>query len=246
MKLFHISRDVNQIEEFSPIVSKYCNKIENKEKRICVASSIEGCISATSQLWLCRRRTESYLEFSFFSEAAVYEFDIDDIKNGNLITPDELRRNKHIFDAELTGEHWIINQVIKPRKTYIIRLINSNYEDITENFSEEERVLNTIKNENLNSNFTVTKFNNFNYDLLDIEEYKKEIKDRFHTYIKQYYNEKNINGLKRIKEELKREILCRDNCKNEITEVFNGYLDEVKSYLGDLEFKCPPDEFFLS
>ena len=40
-----------------------------------------------------------------------------------LIKPSELRKNKYIFDAELTGEHWIINQDIVPRKTYLIRLI---------------------------------------------------------------------------------------------------------------------------
>lgn len=244
MKLYHVSRDISKIDKFIPKVPKYCNELENKEKRICVSSSIEGCISATSQLWLCKKRTDSYLEFSLFSEAIVYEFNSDDISDGNLITPNELKRSKHIFDAELTDEYWIINQDIVPRKTYVIKLINSSYEDITENFSKEEMVLNTLKNSKLN--FTVTKFKNFNYEIIDIEKYKKEIENTYYPFIEKYYNEKKIDGLKRIKECLETEILCRDNCKNEITEIFNGYLGKVKLYLTDLEFKCPTDDDYFN
>jgi hypothetical protein len=126
---------------------------------------------------------EFHLRWPLFSEAIVYKFDNNDISDGNLITPDELRRNKHIFDAELIEEYWIINQEIAPRKSYLIQLMNSNYENITENFSKEERELNIIKNNNFDLSFTVTKFENFNYKLLDIEKYKKEIKDIYYPYV---------------------------------------------------------------
>ena len=68
MKLYHVSRNISKINKFNPKVPKYCNKIENKEKRICVSPSIEGCISATSQLWPPKVKNDSIYSFHCFQK----------------------------------------------------------------------------------------------------------------------------------------------------------------------------------
>ena len=102
-----------------------------------------------------------------------------------------------------------------------------------------------MKNNDFSLKFKVRKFKDLNYESLDIGKYKKEIKYVYHLFIEKYYNEKNIKGLKKIKEELERELLCRDNCENEITGAFKRYLGEAKSYLSNLEFKHLSDDDFL-
>ena len=50
----------------------------------------------------------------------VQEFNRDDISSGNLLTPKEV--SKHVPDAEVGNEYWVVNQSIYPEKSYIIIL----------------------------------------------------------------------------------------------------------------------------
>ena len=138
MKLYHVSRNINKKDYFEPRIPRYSSKNESKQKRICVSTSIEGAISATFYQWFTGKNTindnggavslknEQKLKFMPHSEALVYEFDSNDIRRENIIEPYMLKNYK-VYDAEVTNEYWIINETIKPIRSYLIGLVECSY-----------------------------------------------------------------------------------------------------------------------
>lgn len=178
MKLYHVSLDVGDIKkEFMPQIpeSRMVGE-DNKIPRICLSSSVEGCCSAT--LWGGSSFEDLFWEYKQHAPIRVYEFDINDIKDGNLITPDYLYKTDKVRDAKINNEYWVINQNLKPINTYLI-----NVKDYTEyleediSYKDKKYCINNDVGKDVwqrytNGVFTVLKLN---YDILD--DNSKEVKD---------------------------------------------------------------------
>lgn len=105
------------IKEFVPCIPKSILYGEDEEtKRICLSNSLDGCL--TSAPW----GGVQFEDLSINTIFRVYEFDTNDIQEGNLIYPEELYRKDLVVDAEITGEHWVVNQSLKPTKVYYIKI----------------------------------------------------------------------------------------------------------------------------
>ena len=161
MILYHVCfAEFSEGDIFSPRVPDIRGAHEdNTTPRICLSSSISGCISAVP--W-------GGLDFeSIFIETSngyrsypikVYEFDTEDIHEGNLITPNELYEQDLVRDALINEEYWVINQNLTPRKIYFIGV---------DNF--EETVHDCISYDNL-SKINEFESQNIDYDYEDFIE----------------------------------------------------------------------------
>ena len=131
MLLYHLSLEVdNIIKLFSPQIPNEIFALEDGEDltipRICVSKSIEGCCSAAP--W-GGYGFENEFEDSNEIMIRVYEFDSCDIEEQNLITSKELYEKDLVRDSNYTEEYWIINQSIKPKKSYLINIKDCDYEE---------------------------------------------------------------------------------------------------------------------
>lgn len=128
MTLFHVSLEDEKIEKFVPRVPEIRAFLEDGEiPRICLSTSIDGCLSAVS--WGgCK--LHNVVESS--AKIRVYEFNDEDIINGNLIGSIELYQSGKVVDADETGEVWVINQELIPCKSYLIEIVDyeADQEDI--------------------------------------------------------------------------------------------------------------------
>lgn len=106
---------------------------DNVTDRICLSDSISGCVSAVvwggaqfEDMFFNTNKIESY-------PIKVYEFDTEDIKDGNLIGPDELYEKDLVRDATINNEYWVINQELKPRRYFYIQVtdfVEESFDDI--------------------------------------------------------------------------------------------------------------------
>jgi hypothetical protein len=145
-KFYHISLDVeNIIEEFSPQVPTMRYQEEDGTKpRISLSTSIEGCLSGVP--W-GGRKLESVSTSIFemtdgevFCVFRVYEFDRKKIDSKNLILTNKLLNEGLVMDANNSDECWVVNQTIKPIKSYIA-VLKSYDEANTDIFSREYYLL---------------------------------------------------------------------------------------------------------
>lgn len=91
--------------------------------RICLSSSLSGCVSAVP--WGGLQFDEMILDLGLETESypfKVYEFDTDDIIEENLIPPSVLYEKDWVRDAVINDEYWVVNQTLKPRKSYFISI----------------------------------------------------------------------------------------------------------------------------
>lgn len=122
-KLYHISNNCEMIVEFIPrIPSNKRNDEDDITLRISLSSTIEGCLTATP--W-----GGSKLENLFWKEDSsfllrVYEFDVCDLDLDNTIPPEFLYSEDLVRDAQITKEHWYINNNLKPNRSYLIEVNN--------------------------------------------------------------------------------------------------------------------------
>ena len=223
MTLYHVSRDITEVQQFNPRLPKYANSIEVKEPRICVADSIEGCIAAT-ECWLGNLHGNTVI-YDEFSEARVYEFDEGDINANNLLTPKILKNKKYVFDAEITGEHWIINQSIVPSKSYIIRLISAEQNRKDKYYTPKE--IQMFRNLKLkcNNKYTELKISNLNYDVIEINDYLIELNKSIDSKIKQGDSEYLYTLIKWLTFQL----TIRDNCHNQVTRIIQEKINKIKN-----------------
>lgn len=223
MTLYHVSRDITEIQQFNPRLPKYSNSIEMKEARICVSDSIEGCIAAT-ECWLGDLHGNTVI-YSEFSEARVYEFDEEKIDGNNLLTPNVLKNKKYVFDAEVTGEHWIINQSIVPSKSYVIRLISAE-QNRTEKYYTPKEIQRFRKLQlKCNNKYTELKISNLNYEVIVINDYLKELDKTIDNKIKQGHRE----HLCMLIEWLKIQLIIRDNCHNQVTRIIQEKINKIEN-----------------
>lgn len=116
-----------EIEKFIPRVPNNRLSLENSTiKRICVSTTLEGCLGSAP--W----GASKVFEFPENMIFRVYEFDVNDINNGNLLLTEDLMNNNYVADACLYDECWIINQDIKPSNIFYIKI--DNYDDKLETF----------------------------------------------------------------------------------------------------------------
>lgn len=128
MKLYHVTRNINVLDCFSPRIPTYLEANEDTTPRICLSDSIENCLSSIFYHWFT---TDYFLShcgkdwfketFHQFSELLIYEFNTDDILIKNLLCATEVFNKFKVFDAIHNCEYCVINQSITP---YSVKLVN--------------------------------------------------------------------------------------------------------------------------
>lgn len=112
-----ILHDENEVEEFYPRIPMDMIDGEDEEiDRICVSSSIRGCISSAP--W----GQERALSFGDNMVFRVYKFNKKDIDEANIISSQELYEKGLVGDALVCDEFWIVNQSIKPCDVFYINI----------------------------------------------------------------------------------------------------------------------------
>lgn len=148
MLFYHLTLDLNSADDkvFTPRIPN--EKIvtigeDLSTPRICVSSTIEGCLSSAP--WGGSSLEDIILLNDCSQLIKVYEFNSDDIAPENLISPKELYQSDKVRDAEITNEHWVINQNLRSCRSYLIQIkkYNITYPDsipysLLKNFNEEE------------------------------------------------------------------------------------------------------------
>ena len=126
MKLYNVNLEVgNIIKKFEPkipLIRLRDGSEDSLVPRICLSSSLNGCLSAV--YWGGASFEDIVIDYGISVPIRVYEFDTDDIENNNLITPEYLYKSDKVRDAMINQEYWVINQTLKPRKTYVIKINN--------------------------------------------------------------------------------------------------------------------------
>ena len=116
---YHVSLDTSSIvEEFTPRVPNEQSRIEGEDRnipRICVAKSIEDCLTGFPE-------GGYQLEGNCPLLIRIYEFDEHTIQPENVVRAPELFLKQLVPDAWVTGEHWIMNQALKPSRSYLIQI----------------------------------------------------------------------------------------------------------------------------
>jgi len=154
MKLFHLSLDLNITKEFTPRVPNEDVMVESEDNttpRICLGKTIRGCLTAVP--WGGNTFEELFFDNAVSQLIRVYEIDSDDIAKENIISSEELYQSDKVRDAEISGEIWVVNQNLKPKKTYVIQVTDYEegcaddikYEDL-QNFNEDEDDYDDIMN----------------------------------------------------------------------------------------------------
>lgn len=137
LMFYHVSLDTSDIvEEFTPRIPTEQSRIEGEDRtvpRICVAKTIEDCLTGFPE--------GGYrLEGNCPMLIRVYEFDEKDIQQENVVRAPELFLQNIVPDAWITGEHWIVNQSVKPKQHYLIEIREVEIKDapfITRDMFEE-------------------------------------------------------------------------------------------------------------
>jgi len=122
--LYHISLKFwRKIEMFSPRIPKGCLNGVNENNtipRICLSDSVENCLTAASWGGSNLINDPPYKENELIAIARIYKFDCRKIKRKNLLLPCQIK--KYVPDSLISHEHWVINQNISPKKSYVIIL----------------------------------------------------------------------------------------------------------------------------
>ena len=125
MILYHISNgDLNYNAKFIPRIpiQTLCNE-DTETSRICVADSIEGCLSAMPSGGKSLEDSSFYRRYYY----RVYEIDTEKygIPDEDIYYPEYLYENGLVDDSISTGEHWILNELeVDPADSYLIKLIS--------------------------------------------------------------------------------------------------------------------------
>lgn len=116
MKLYHVSKRLDDVEQFAPRIPE--NRIEREDdtvKRICVSKSVGGCLSAVPD---GGSELEQYLfDTGGFVQVFVFDTHTLGLSEEEVIPPDVLYQKGWVEDAVATGEHWITVPV-KPTESY--------------------------------------------------------------------------------------------------------------------------------
>lgn len=191
MKLYHVSLNLENINEFIPRIPSEEVMVEGEDSvtpRICLGKNIRGCLTAVP--WGGNTFEELFFDNITSQIIRVYEFDSEDIAEENLISSEELYRSDRVRDSEISGEVWVINQSLKPKKSYLIQINDYSegseddisYEDLV-NFNEDEDDYDDI----LNGCFTTVEA--IQYDIIEECDFTEKITLEFNVKIK----DKDVN-----------------------------------------------------
>lgn len=112
---YHVSLDLSHNGNFSPKVPRDRYTTEDSyTKRICVSDSIAGCLNAIPDGLLF---TEEYHGYFKLFEINTEELGISD---NEIVQPLSLYENNGVYDALLTGEHWILSGFNVPKEKQFI------------------------------------------------------------------------------------------------------------------------------
>lgn len=227
MKLYHVSLNLKNVEEFIPRVPSEESRIDgedDKTPRICLSQGLRGCLTAVP--WGGNSFEDLFFDNGKSQLIRVYEFDSNDIVEGNIVYSHELYKTDRVRDAKITGEVWVINQNLKPINSYVIQINDYqegseddiSYEDM-KNFDEDEDNIEDI----INGCFTTIDY--IQYDVISEDSISDEVQCTF-----------KVTG-------------SSDDDKDTISEYFEealynicigyniniNYSDKDKSFLVDLE-----------
>lgn len=116
----HITSDLEKDNYFYPRIPNVIREDENCSiDRICVAETLEGALTAIPG---GAGRLDDYLkESSFYFK--VFLIDIEKLGITKMINAEELYKEDYVRDAEITGEHWILEPFTVPEENiFYIRL----------------------------------------------------------------------------------------------------------------------------
>lgn len=147
MKLYHVSSDINDFDKnfktLKPRIPQLRVKGENGEiRRICFSDDIGKCLIAMPEyeddgVYIGEMTTlgigmRSTIQNRFGVPAlfSVYEFDTDEIKGGEIITPQELNKEGYVPDCLKNSEYWVTGQKIQIKRLETIRYVDFN-EDLS-------------------------------------------------------------------------------------------------------------------
>ena len=130
MKLYHVTTDFHHNGIIQPRIPLYRNQEEdNTIPRFCVATSIQGCLTAipngSNNLANLLEETDNQL--------LVMEIDTDtlQIPPHAIYTDTTLYQNNLVQDAFVTGEHWITTSFVVPASAMFLITINT-WEEVAE------------------------------------------------------------------------------------------------------------------
>lgn len=140
------------IEEFVPRIPEHRMSDEDAEiERICLAKTIEGCFSASSELEELVSR-HKHCPYEVFR---LYVFDEKDIQKGNLTDSELLWKEQLVPDANLTGEVWIEKQTLIPKEVKYISVNNLSCKQLVilspeelQDYNRNFHILNKFKSKN--------------------------------------------------------------------------------------------------
>ncbi|MBQ8998707.1 MAG: hypothetical protein IJ086_08500 [Clostridium sp.] len=118
----HISSDLSEDNYFYPRIPDTIREDENSEiNRVCVAKTLEGALTAIPN---GAGRLDTYLEHSSYY-FKVFIIDTEKLGINKIMSSEELYKSDYVRDAEITGEHWILEPFEVPQEDiFYIRLNN--------------------------------------------------------------------------------------------------------------------------
>ena len=122
---YHVSTNLTHPGIFKPRIPSFRHKDSEDDviPRVCVAPSIEGCLTAIPeggmQLGeLCWDQRYYFLVFRIDTQKL-------GIPQNNIITSDELFKKDLVRDAEITNEHWITTSFVVPAEDRFLILVDN-------------------------------------------------------------------------------------------------------------------------
>lgn len=118
-KLYHVSLDFTQSGVFSPRIP--VSRMESEDAttaRICVADSIDGCLTASP--FGAHYLSESLLETNDCVKIFVIDTEKLGLTSSDVIFPENLYQSGQVDDAYLSGEHWILKEFTVPQEDQMV------------------------------------------------------------------------------------------------------------------------------
>lgn len=128
-KLYHVSLDLTHTGVFTPrIPESRMDSEDDVTPRICVADSIEGCLTASP--FGAHYLSESLLATDDCVKIFVIDTEKLGLTSSDVIPPDFLYQSGQVDDAYLSGEHWILHGfTVPPEDQSVVRITGLNDED---------------------------------------------------------------------------------------------------------------------
>lgn len=117
---YHVSKDLSQvISVFEPRIPRSENRMDGENDsipRICLAKSLEDCLSAMPEGGYALEDSEEphYIR--------LYLFDEEQIQPENIMSSTELYFSGYVQDAWVTGEYWVVEQSLVPTRILDIQI----------------------------------------------------------------------------------------------------------------------------